>query len=290
MKQIPIRKITAQLNEPIVSGRFSIRSVADILDGSDLVHDLHRHDFFFILALQNGAGTHEIDFTNYEIRNNSVYVLRPGQVHRLKLKAGSAGFLAEFDSAFYHPTAKPANQRLTRAANKNFCAFEAENFKKLQDLLSHIFLEFTLKQEGYAEVIKADLDIFFIEFTRQSSNLKEPARPGSTYAQERYEEFMELASTKIATHKKVAQYSTLLNLSIYQLNAITKAIVGKAASEIINEIIVLEAKRYLLATPNQVKDIADQLGYEDISYFIRFFKKHTGHSPESFRRLSIRPV
>ena len=77
-----------------------------------------------------------------------------------------------------------------------------------------------------------------------------------------------------------------MNLSPYQLNEITKSAVGKTASELINDHIILEAKRYLLATPNQIKDIADMLGYEDVSYFIRFFKKHTGHSPESFRRNS----
>ncbi len=77
----------------------------------------------------------------------------------------------------------------------------------------------------------------------------------------------------------------MMNLSAYQLNEITKVAVGKTPSELINEQIILEAKRYLLATPNQVKDIADHLGYEDVSYFIRFFKKHTGHSPEAFRQL-----
>jgi AraC family transcriptional regulator, transcriptional activator of pobA len=60
--------------------------------------------------------------------------------------------------------------------------------------------------------------------------------------------------------------------------------VGKTVSALINEQIILEAKRYLLATHNQVKDIADHLGYEDVSYFIRFFKRHTGHSPEAFRK------
>jgi YesN/AraC family two-component response regulator len=58
---------------------------------------------------------------------------------------------------------------------------------------------------------------------------------------------------------------------------------AKTASELINEYIILEAKRYLLATPNQIKEIADQLGYEDVSYFIRFFRKQTGYSPEAFR-------
>ncbi|HRW99910.1 MAG TPA: AraC family transcriptional regulator [Cyclobacteriaceae bacterium] len=47
---------------------------------------------------------------------------------------------------------------------------------------------------------------------------------------------------------------------------------------------LLEAKRYLLATSNQVNQIAFQLGYEDVSYFIRFFKKLTGNTPEAFRK------
>ncbi len=284
MKDIPIRKINTHRNEPVVTGKFNIRAIADILDGKDLVHDLHRHDFFFILAMQNGIGNHEIDFTDYEIQNNSIFILRPGQVHQLKLKAGSTGFLAEFDSGFYNPKDKLANQRLIKAGNKNFCAFEAERFKKLQDVLAYIFNEYTLKQEGYIEVIKANLDIFFIEFIRQSSNPQGNTKSSNTYAQERFEEFMELISTHITTHKQVSQYADLLSLSTYQLNSITKATVGKPASELINEQIILEAKRYLLATPNQVKDIADHLGYEDISYFIRFFKKHTGYSPEAFRK------
>jgi AraC-like DNA-binding protein len=283
MKGIPIRKINTPLNEP-VTGRFNIRAVADILDGKDLFQDLHRHDFFFILALQNGSGNHEIDFAPYEVLNNSIFILRPGQVHQLELKAHCSGFLAEFDSSFYHPKEKLANQRLIRAGNKNFCAFEAKRFKKLQDVLAYIFNEYITKQDGYIDVIKANLDIFFIEFIRQSSNPHDTSKKGSTYTQERFEEFMNLCSTNMTTNKQVSQYADLMNLSTYQLNAITKATLGKPASELINEQIVLEAKRYLLATPNQVKDIADHLGYEDISYFIRFFKKHSGYSPEVFRK------
>ena len=282
MKKIPVRQITLQ-NEPVVTGKFKIRAIADILDGKDLMHDLHRHDFFFLLALQNGNGKHEIDFTEYEVQNNSIFILRPGQVHQLQLKAGSTGFLAEFDAAFYHPKDNLANQRLIKAGNKNYCAFEAERFKKLQDVLAYIFNEYTAKQDGYIDVIKANLDIFFIEFIRQSSNPNDTSKKVSNYTQERFEEFMDLTSTHITAHKQVSQYADLMNLSTYQLNSITKATVGKPASELINEQIVLEAKRNLLATPNQVKDIADHLGYEDISYFIRFFKKHTGYSPEAFR-------
>jgi AraC-like DNA-binding protein/mannose-6-phosphate isomerase-like protein (cupin superfamily) len=285
MEKIPVRQITTP-NERIISGRFKIREVEGILDGKDMVQNLHRHDFFFILALRNGSGTHVIDFTPYEVQNNSIFILRPGQVHQLSLNAGCTGFLAEFDASFYHPKDKLANNRLIKAGNKNFCAFEAKRFKKLQDVLAYIFNEFNTKQDGYIDVIKANLDIFFIEFIRQSLNPNDISKKGSNYTQDRFEEFMDLCSSHITTHKQVSQYADLMNLSIYQVNAITKETVGKPASEIINEQIILEARRYLLATPNQVKEIADHLGYEDISYFIRFFKKHTGYSPEAFRKNS----
>jgi AraC family transcriptional regulator, transcriptional activator of pobA len=105
----------------------------------------------------------------------------------------------------------------------------------------------------------------------------------NTYAQQRLDELVELLETQIVTYKKVSQYAKLLNLSSYQLNAITKQTLGKTCSELINEYIILESKRYLRATANQVNQIAYHLGYEDASYFIRFFKKHTAYSPEAFR-------
>ena len=283
MKSFPVRQITLS-HERVISGRFKIRAVEDILGGEDLLHEFHRHDFFFVLALEKGDGTHEVDFTPYKLHDNSIFFLRPGQVHRLELKAGSTGFLMEFDTAFYHPVDNIANQRLTKASNKTFCAFEDSRFKKLLSLLKYMFNEDREKQEGYVEVIKANLDVFFIEYLRQSRNPDGTLKNARSYTQERFEDFLGLLGPHITSKKQVSQYADLLSLSIYQLNAITKTIIGKPASELINEQIILEAKRYLLATPNQVKDIADHLGYEDISYFIRFFKKHTSYSPESFRK------
>ncbi len=266
------------------AGCFTIRDVKELLGGKDLMHDLHRHDFFFILALKKGNGTHEIDFTAYNVNDNAVFFLQPGQVHQLQLKAGSTGYLMEFNTEFYHPTDNASIQRFKKASNKNFCQPEADRFEKLYAVLTYIFQEYTDKQEGHQDIIKANLDIFFIELVRQSRNPKDGSTEITSYSQERLGEFLELLEMHITTHKQVSQYTDLMNLSSYQLNLITKATIGKTASELINEHIILEAKRYLLATTNQIKDIADQLGYEDVSYFIRFFRKHTGHTPEVFRQ------
>ncbi|SHH23588.1 AraC-type DNA-binding protein [Chryseolinea serpens] len=281
MKNIPVRQIKATAKEAPIFDGFSIRDVSVLLDGKDMVQELHRHDFFYILALKKGAGRHEIDFVPYDVHDHAVFVMRPGQVHQHTLKARSAGYLIEFKPDFYHPHDKVSAQPLRKASAVNWHPLDASRFNKLFPLLTYIFEEYTEKQEGYGEVIKANLGIFFIELVRQNS--KPPSTPVNSYAQERLEDFLELLETHIASHKQVADYGEMMNLSPYQLNAITKATLGKTCSELINEHIILESKRYLLATSNQVNQVAYHLGYEDVSYFIRFFKKHTGHSPEAFR-------
>ncbi|CAD5250817.1 MULTISPECIES: helix-turn-helix domain-containing protein [unclassified Imperialibacter] len=282
MEKIPVRQI--RTTDPQALGLCSIRRLEDILQGKELLHALHRHTFFFVLAVSEGKGVHEIDFVPFDVLPGSVFFLRPGQVHRLQLAAGSRGYLMEFDQEFYASKNQPAAQRLRKASSKNYCLPEQDRFEKLKGILSQIFEENKTRYDGYHDVMKASLEIFCIEYGRQSVHPGIVTNNNGLYTQERFEELLALLEAHISQVKQASQYADLLNLSPYQLNAITKASVGKTVAQMIDEQIILEAKRYLLATPNQVKDIAWDLGYEDVSYFIRFFKKHTGHSPDAFRK------
>lgn len=284
MKTVPVRHIARNEKEQGSAGLFSIRRLQQLLNGKPMSHDLHRHDFYFVLAVQTGKGIHEIDFEQFNIKDHTVFMLRPGQVHRLELTAGSKGFLMEFDLSFYRPQNSITDHRFKKASGKNYCAVDATRFTKLHSFLENAFHEFSAKEDGFMEAIKANLDLFFIEYNRQSRDPGAIDKSRSGYAQDRFEELIQLLESNIGSMKSVSQYADQLSLSSYQLNAITKASLGKTVSELINEQIILEAKRYLLATASQVKDVADHLGFEDPSYFIRFFKKHTGHSPEAFRK------
>jgi YesN/AraC family two-component response regulator len=204
--------------------------------------------------------------------------MRPGQVHELKLKAGSIGYLLQFKKAFFS-----SNERsLRKATHPNFYKLGISSFKKVADLLESILQEYNNKQADYREAIKANLDILFIELSRQQNS--SASNSTNQYTQERLEEFLSLVEKHIATYKQPSQYANLLNLSLHQLNMTTKSLLGRTASALINEHIILESKRWLLATSAQVKEIACELGYEDVSYFVRSFKKHTGQSPDAFRQ------
>ncbi|MVT07900.1 helix-turn-helix domain-containing protein [Chitinophaga tropicalis] len=267
MKKIPVRHIS----EPALSGSFSIRDIQALLAGEDMIQPLHRHDFFYVLVIEKGSGKHEIDFTPYTISDNTIFFMRPGQVHQLTLNAGCTGYMMLYNTNFF----------TGKAVNINLYQPGAERFRKLSSVLTYIFRECAEKQEGYEEVIKANLSIFLIELGRQHSEIQ--PKHVTPYIQEQLDKFLALLDTHIAGYKQVSDYAGMLNLSLYQLNSITRTALGKTSSELLNERIILEAKRYLLATSEQVKEIAYHLGYEDVSYFTRFFKKHTGYTPVAFR-------
>jgi len=283
MQKIPVRHI-AKIKEPDLSGNFVIRDIATLLSGKDMMQDLHRHDFFLILAIKKGKGKHVIDFTSYPITDHSIFFMRPGQVHQLDLKKNSTGYLMQFDPGFYLPKEISLSNVFRKVSNKNYCSLKAVPFDKLRSTLDYINEEFTTQKENYIDVVKAGLQIFFIELARQSQQPKKIIKPEENYSQSQLEIFLELLQTNIATKKQVADYAGMMHLSPYQLNSITKTTIGKTSSAIIDDHIILEAKRHLLATSNQVNQIADDLGFEDVSYFIRFFKRHTGQSPELFRK------
>ncbi|HLP53038.1 MAG TPA: AraC family transcriptional regulator [Chitinophagales bacterium] len=279
MDKISVR----QIKEPEIAANFNIRKIGTLLSGKDMVQDLHRHDFFFVLVLEKGAGEHIIDFISYPINNYSVFFMRPGQVHQLELKKGSTGYLMEFNTEFYAPLETAGKIILRKASNRTYCRLNPVRFKKALSVLDSIFREHAEKQEKYKEAILANFELFLIELIRQSQNPSGLVKGHNRYSQQRLEDFLELLETHFANKKNARHYAGLLNLTTYQLNAITRETVGKTCSELIKEHILLEAKRLLLATGNKVNQISYQLGYEDVSYFVRFFKKNTGYTPETFR-------
>lgn len=281
MDNIPTRYINATQKELSFSKSFGIRRIQNLLSGKDMIQEIHRHDFFYMLAIKKGAGNHEIDFKPYPVSDNSIFFIRPGQVHQLMLKAGSKGYLMSFKTDFFYPNNSQPKHLLRKASATDLYVLDSNRFKKIFSILTYIFKEYTNKNKGYIDIIKANLIILCTELIRQDS--KTQANNNNTPAQERLQHFLELLEIHIHKHKQVSEYANMLNLSNYQLNTILKSTLGKTCSELINEYIILEAKRHLIATTSQVIQIAYHLGYEDVSYFIRFFKKHTGYTPEAFR-------
>ena len=74
-----------------------------------------------------------------------------------------------------------------------------------------------------------------------------------------------------------------MNITPKHLSQTVKNLSGKTAKELIQDRVVLEAKRLLLHTPLSIKEIAYQLGFEEPLHFSAFFKNRAGVSPTFFK-------
>jgi AraC-like DNA-binding protein len=98
------------------------------------------------------------------------------------------------------------------------------------------------------------------------------------------QQFKMHVDTNFRDKTQVSQYADMLYITPGHLNDVIKTTVGKTAKQVIDEKRIMEAKRLLFWGDLSLKEIAGYLSFEDDSYFNRFFKKHTGHTPSLFQR------
>ena len=276
MEEITIRKYDDQH----VSGNFQIIKLDEDLKHQQMFEKIHRHDFYYLLAIKAGGGDHHIDFEHYEIQNHSLFLLRPGQVHELSLEKGGSGFILTFDKQFYYPHEEIKIKTFRDLFRNNYYQLDNASFEEIFQTFNLILNENSQELYGYRDAIKGYLNLLFLQLVRKKGiSIKEK----NSIDHEVIEQFSFLLEQQYKLHKTPQFYAEKLNISTNKLNSISKKILGKTSSQIITEEVILEAKRNLLATTLQIKEIAFLLGFEDDSYFIRFFKKHTNFTPKEFR-------
>ncbi|WP_439489822.1 helix-turn-helix domain-containing protein [Algoriphagus sp.] len=94
--------------------------------------------------------------------------------------------------------------------------------------------------------------------------------------------FKSLAYDQYREQISIKEYASQLNITANHLNKVVKSETGKTATEIIREIVILEAKVLLLQSKLTISEISLALGFDDASYFSRFFKKETGYTPTKY--------
>ena len=95
--------------------------------------------------------------------------------------------------------------------------------------------------------------------------------------------FSFLVEVHYKSKHSVSEYATLMNKPAKSLTNLFSNHIKKSPLQIIQERILLEAKRMLISTEIPIKEITFELGFEDMPSFSRFFKNKIGFSPKAFR-------
>jgi AraC-like DNA-binding protein len=107
-------------------------------------------------------------------------------------------------------------------------------------------------------------------------------------ALQRFKRYRLAVEQEFPRRHKVAHYAKRLGCSEKSLGRAALEIAGVNAKKILIQRIVLEAKRLLAHTILPISAIADKLGFDEATNFVKFFRRQTGGSPGAFRKLHAR--
>lgn len=245
----------------------------------------HSHTYYLLVWIKEGSGTHTIDGKTYSISPNQLYFLIPGKIHNWDLSDDCKGYNIFFDSDFCRGASGHLLYRYPFfQANKQHPLLQLTDQSSLfNDILDFIHSEYISNLSNRFEVILSALHIILELSDRR---YHEVWGSNSSYLYDRIREYEQLIEHQFLTIREVSAYAAEMNLSPHYLNQICKKVVGKTASQIYQERLVLEAKFLLLYTTESIKQIGFRLGFQDTSYFVRFFRKNVGKTPVDFRQLT----
>ncbi|MGI4022116.1 MAG: helix-turn-helix domain-containing protein [Janthinobacterium lividum] len=246
------------------------------------LNDPSRKEFFEILWLKNENALHTLKDHKYALKGDWVYLLPPYRVHQLN-KAGKNGVLISFKRDFLEDDIKEFSLDVFKMFNvqgEYSCLhLSAEIAASLQPIYTLLETEYQKTDSSFV-ILKALLKVFLLNLIR----IKEQEFTDQDINQKRVYELMLLLETHYQQERNVGFYADKLGISSKRLNQILKEKLDKTAMQLIHDRIVMEAKRQIIHSKNTIKEIAYQLGFTDRPYFSRFFKNHTGLTPEDFQK------
>jgi AraC-like DNA-binding protein len=246
----------------------------------------HRVFFHNLLYITQGSGTHFIDFNTYAVKAGSVVFINKNQVHSFDLINKPQGkliiftdeFLATIFSTMKTPLFAPCH--LLKSYSPAFSL--ANNTRNTCDvLLTEINKEYQLTHTDLSF-----LNLLFSALLTKltSARLQFYEQHLSESRSRNFTKFIALLESKYTLIRDAKDYACMLNMTYKSLNQICKLATNQTTKQLIDAHIILEAKRKLAIEDIRVQQLADELGFDEVTNFVKYFKKHTLLTPSQFKK------
>lgn len=232
---------------------------------------IHRHPFYEIIFVTEGELLIEVDFKEYILKKGTMCLFFPLQIHHPKEVS------EDYESVLirFYPTLFE-NADFFKEINVfdyDYISLKEPQFLKAKIVIDELILEYK-ENLSFKDIALGNLLKYFL------INIQRSIRK-TIFERGCENNFSKLNSLIVENDFKITKpsdYATKLRISPRSLNEITKKHTGFSAGEYIRSKTIFEAQRLLYYTSLTIKEIAYQLGFGDIAYFSRFFKKATNQS------------
>lgn len=238
----------------------------------------YQYNFYQIFWFTKVTSEHsqEIDFKSYPIIKDQLWIIYPGQVQFFNPN-GIEGYYMAIDKNYFN---RIIFQQLKNNVFKSIpplhYAVSKENNVVFKHLIELIKKEWLTKKR--TDVLEKYLTLWLIHL-QDSKILNDTISSTDT----RLFQLLELIETNYINYRSNIFYADKIALSTKRMNEILFLNTGYTLTQHIQQRLILEAKRLISYSNENIQTISNILGFTEVNYFNRFFKKHTGQTPLDFR-------
>lgn len=237
----------------------------------------HRHARLHqLLLVEKGGGQATLEERAHPLKPMRIVNVPTGHVHGFSFIPNTDGFVLTMSAEMLDEVLTPQEGLKRALAQPAVIGATAQ----MRSLMRQIFTEHAGRHFARAHLLRALSSALIGLVARDMSVQTTSDGAASTGLFRRFETLLE---QHFLDHWTVADYAAALSVSPTHLSRLTKAASGHAASGLIQERVIREARRNLVYTNLPVSTIAYALGFNDPAYFSRLFSSATGSSPRSFR-------
>lgn len=248
----------------------------------------HRVTFHNILYITSGKGTHHVDFKPYYFSEGSLLFISQGQVHSFDVHSDIKGYLVLFTTDYLetnliHSDVVSLNRLYSYHLHAPIMQPLETKKEGFHDLFKEIMKEYA-NPDHFAkeEILRLLLKVLLLKAERIKRTVTTDQKKTEWLI--RFGHFKEHLEKHITSTRSVKDFAGMLNISPKHLNIICKAVAGSPAKQFIDNFMTLEIKRLLATSDSSIQEISYDMGFEEPTNFVKYFKKHSGYSPSQFRK------
>jgi AraC-like DNA-binding protein len=256
----------------------------------------HRLNFYAVFLVTEGEGIHTFGLQQHYIKKNMLCFIGPNMIRSWKTDVDEQrGFFCSFSGDFFNF----GKEDKTFLHSLPFFHIEGNGVLHLTDeqadyyltLLRFMKTEYENKNSYSDNILRSQLHVLinkaYSQFRKVECRVNTANQPGLNLVKRFREVFMRdinrLSEGKGIHLKKVSDYAQEIGVSQNHLNDTIKGLTGVSAGQMIKDQLIKQATMCLKYSSKSIGEIAYTLGFEDPSYFARYYKLRTGQSPSAFR-------
>ena len=252
-----------------------------------------RIDGYLVAFCKKGSFKGSVNLKEYEIHEGMMVLNLPQNIIRIEPSSAEEApeltiiaVTSQFLSHFRSDITKMLNEAMQILDNPCITLKPDELSivqQHIQLINTAIHSDYAYARESISHLISSVFFIFGSFINERMAKQSEVEQPVSTRHKIVFERFIDLVSKYHNTERNVGFYAAKLCITPKYLSKIVKDTSGQSAPQWIDQYVILEAKQLLKHSDRCIKEISDELNFPNPSFFFKYFKKHTGLTPNQYR-------